>query len=190
MKAQIKGIERTESGVFINVLPPNQVTDSKHAQLIKGLKTITGKYKKIPHDQNPFILAREFMDILTANDSEGTKSYILSENISKFPQGDFIRFGDRNWLKDVSRSWFSEAGTRLDVQVDIMNGVHGKEFTTSDIIDHVREHKPGEYIKPLQDEINSVTLEFSRLFDFKLTPAYARFLLGIEFNPKNKNLPF
>lgn len=76
MKAQIKGIERTESGVFINVLPPNQVTDSKHAQLIKGLKTITGKYKKIPHDQNPFILAREFMDILTANDSEGTRSYI------------------------------------------------------------------------------------------------------------------
>lgn len=191
MRAQVKGIENNEQGVFINVLPPNQVTDSKHAQLIQGLKSITTRYKKIPHHQNPFILAGEFMDILAANASEGTASYILSENISKFPQRDFIRFGDKNWLRDVSRSWFSDNGVNLDVQIDIINGVHGKEFTESDVIDHVRQYKPGDYFRPLQGEITSLTNEFSRLFGFKLTVAYAKFLLGVKYNPdKNKNIPF
>ncbi len=185
MKAQIIGYENTPAGLTLQVLPPNEVTDSKHAKLIRGLKYVLENSRFQSEldnylENDPFTLSREYLDILSASDGAGTLSYIIAESLTRFPKKDFERFGDRNCLGSVSRAWFNDRGTHLDVQADIISLAHSRDITTNDLTEHVMTFKPGEYSKPLAFELSRILTAFRNNFDFNLTPAYARFLLDTK----------
>lgn len=198
MNPQLKGFEKKEAGIFIEVSVPNPITNSKHAKLLKGLKAAFTRGSDFTGDalldaqDSPFFLAELYMRAIDANDGVGTKSYIISEELRKFPVKDFIRFGDKNCLKDVSRAWFSDSGISLDVQADIIQDLHCVYISTNDLIEHVMTYKPGQYMEPLAEEINSILATFQDRFGFKLNIPYAKFLieLGQEVQKPEEKLPF
>lgn len=181
----------------LTVSAPNEVTDSKHAKLIRGINQLlwnrnvwisaTEQGGGISQEQDPFIMASQYLCILQANVGEGTKSYLICEALSKFPKSCFERWGDPNCIKDVSRAWFAEHGVQIDVQAEVITSTYGVEISIQDIIDHVMTYKPGEYKKPLQDELERLLGDFRELFDFNLTPGYARFLANLKLK---SDLPF
>lgn len=198
----MKRIRTSPKGIILEVIPPNEVSDSKHAKLIRGIYQIfLDRYVyEPPYAQeisylefekvDPFSLAGRYLDILSANRGEGTKSYLLCEALSKFPRIDYARFGDPNCIDGVSRAWFNEFGIGIDVQADIISENYGIDIQIQDIIDHVTEFKPGQYKKPLQQELQGILNHFRELFDFNLTTGYARFLCGIKPKVTNDDLPF
>lgn len=203
MKVKLQRIQTSPKGIVIQVLPPNEVSDSKNAKIVKGLRDMLEEFNYIENaafaqnyrdftglilERNPFNMAQEFLNILSANSGEGTRSYLLCEALSKFPKADFIRWADANWLKDVSRAWFSDSGLGIDVQADVISEAYGQDIQIQDIIDHVVTYKPGEYKKPLQQDLERITSRFRDLYGFNLTPGYARFLVKRE--DKDSDLPF
>lgn len=187
---KLQGIESEGVNIVIRVSSPNQVTDSKHARVLKGMaKMIFDLDREI---KSPFDLAYEYLNLLAGADETGTVSYMISESLGKFPITDFYRFGDRNCVKDVSRSWFNEKGISLDVQSEILMDIYHRYFDTDMLIDHVMSHKPGQYAQPLEAELNHVMSEFFSNYNVKLTPSYANFLVGLtkQETKKDNSLPF
>lgn len=200
MKAKIKGFRQEKNMVTIEVTTPNTVTSSKHVKLLEGMKvfidSITSWDGSIitSHEDTPFGIAYIFLEIIQASDGIGTKSYILAESLTKFPVSDFIQFGDTNHLKDVSKAWFSDYGTHIDVQVEIIKELHGRQFTTDDIIEHVSMYKPGQYMQPLEQELEAIRQRFLEMYGFKLTISYAEFLCNLGVKKRDEDagleLPF
>lgn len=186
MKTRLNSIDVSSAGIVIEVVPPNQVTDSRHAKLIAGIWRGFAN----ENEESPFVLAEQFLDILAANDGEGTLSFLLSESLTKFPLKSFYRWGDPNKAKEVSRAWITEKGVDLDVQADIVSELYHRAVSTEDIIEHVLEFRPGQYKKPLQVELEKVISTFRQCYGFRLTAAYARFLMQCRFGNQNEQLPF
>lgn len=198
MKLKLSNIESDGQNVVIKLNAPVEVTDSRHARVLKGLFSlihIDGFLESCQTQveiNSPFGMAYDYMNILSAADASSTISYMISEKLTKFPINDFHRFGDKNCVKDVSKAWFSSIGISLDVQADILTDFYKKEITTNDLIEHVMKYRPGQYAQPLENELNSVLSNFSAIYDVKLTPAYAKFLINIaqESTEEYQTLPF
>lgn len=179
MRILLKNIRPEPDRIVLELTAPRQVTDSKHAKVLAGLKNNLDTWM-LPPGTDPFQLAATFLEILSASDGIGTASYIIAESLTKFPKGDFLRFGDKNHLKDVSRAWFKDTGVPLDVQLEIINEVFIKEYTINDLIEHVSEFPPGRYKKPLANELSFIIGNFSHAYGFTLTYAYAKALLSLR----------
>lgn len=182
MRLRLNSISTDTIRPVIELIPAREVTDSKHAKIIKGMKKIAGE-----DYLSPFVIAEEFLQLVEANHADGTKSFIICEGLGKFSKRSFCRFSDKNNISSVSRAWWNESGLPLDVQAEIISEQYGREITTEDLVEHVMEFAPGKCKEPFQQEINLIKNDFKKYYDFDLTIGYARFLV---FTDRPVDSPF
>ncbi|MCC5613455.1 hypothetical protein LC612_43980, partial [Nostoc sp. CHAB 5834] len=65
---------------------------------------------------HPLELAKIYLTLLNEDAADYSKEGAINDYLRPFPKDDFLRWGDKNWLSDVSNAWCSKEGTPLDVQ--------------------------------------------------------------------------
>ncbi len=131
--------------------------------------------------ENPADLALCYLELLrvqpgrgTANDH--TRDGFLCEHLGPFPKESFLRWGDRNWLPDVSRGWFRADGLPIDVQCLELSEGFGREITEDDVIAFVVAYRKGSYRPPHERLIRHFEDCWLERYGFRLTPKYAEHL--------------
>lgn len=135
------------------------------------------------HSQNPLELAELWRRTVAEAGKWMDVEAWISENLKRFPKEDFERFGDANWLVDVSKSWFQKDGANLDVQLGEMNATRPlkKKVKMDDVIAFVRAHKPGGYVNPMERRMKDIERRFRELTTFGLKDYYAEHLVRMAY---------
>jgi hypothetical protein len=126
---------------------------------------------------NPYELAKMWiMCNIEARDYTSTET-IINENVFEIRKECFERWGDKNWLSDVSKKWFDDNAVQLDVKIEIINENNSMELTIDDIIEFVRKYKPGKYLNPQQELLQRIEEQFKAVCGFNLKDYYADHLI-------------
>jgi hypothetical protein len=176
----LKGFSTSDWGIHLNITVPNPVTDSSHARMLRTL------LKYVPYEEDPREIAGRYLALLDAAKPEGLLSYILSVTLTRFPKASFIRFGDKNRVKEVNGRWFNDKGIAIDVQAEVIAEVNSLVVLPQDIVEHVMKHRPGQFTNPYKEEIAGLVNLFYGVYGVRLTPAYAKWLCSIQ----PETLPF
>ncbi|KAL6982195.1 hypothetical protein U1Q18_052311 [Sarracenia purpurea var. burkii] len=96
------------------------------------------------------------------------KNSVINEHLKPFPKTDFERWGDKNWLTDVSKSWFNKEGLNLDVQIQEMNHLYELEITIDDVLEFVRTYRRNAYSSPAAQKVKALENRFKELTSFAL----------------------
>ncbi|OIN61176.1 hypothetical protein [Arsenicibacter rosenii] len=127
--------------------------------------------------ENPLELAQLWLKTKPDAQSWVSVQSILADNLRPFPKSDFELHGDPNWLPDVAKSWFRKDGLNLDVQIEEISAMSGRQITLQDAIDFVRAHKPGMYKNPAQLQLEYIEERFKNITTFRIKDYYAEHLL-------------
>lgn len=101
---------------------------------------------------------------------EFSTSKIISESLTKFPQANFERFGDRNYItKEIKRTYFDNSGCPIDVQADSISNTYGVEITVQDIVDFVCQYPKREFLTKADEERNTLVQITFEQTGFKLS---------------------
>lgn len=147
----------------------------------------------LTHITNAYQLAKLWKNLKEEAEWYDSKECLIDEYLSVFPKECFERFGDKNWLSDVHRSWFNDKGVKLDVQLQQMNGVDSFSVEMDDIIYFVRTYKPKSYLTPPVVQMKKLEKYWKELFGFSLKDYYAEHLVKMnEFVllTDNSEVPF
>ncbi|WP_148289347.1 hypothetical protein [Fibrella aestuarina] len=126
---------------------------------------------------NPLELARLWQRVRIDATMYLSAETVLNEYLRPFPKDNFERWGDRNHLGDVSKSWFKKTGIELDVQLQEINEVAPIPVTMEDAIEFVKSWKPGGFVSPLQWQLTHIESRFQGLTTFRIKDYYAEHLL-------------
>ncbi|WP_421830235.1 hypothetical protein [Larkinella sp.] len=129
------------------------------------------------HSQNPLEIAKLWKQACVDADAWVSVESVLDEHLAPFPKEDFERWGDKNWLPDVSRSWFKKTGRHLDVQVDEINAIAPAQVSIEAILDFVRTYKPNSYQSPAQVIRLNLEDRFRQLTGFRIKDYYVEHLI-------------
>lgn len=131
----------------------------------------------LEHSTNPLELARLWQRLSIDAEMYLSAETVLSTYLRPFPKDNFERWGDRNHLPDVSKSWFKKSGLELDVQIQEINELAPIPVTIEDAIEFVKSWKPGSFVSPPTWQLNQVEERFYQLTTFRIKPYYAEHLL-------------
>lgn len=131
----------------------------------------------LEHSENPLEIAKLWQQAVADADAWVSVESVLDEHLAPFPKDDFERWGDKNWLPDVSRSWFKKGGRNLDVQVDEINAVAPAQISIDAVIDFVRTHKPNTYQSPALAMRDRLDDRFRELTGFRIKDYYVAHLI-------------
>jgi hypothetical protein len=135
-------------------------------------------YDIIDATTNPYELAKMWtMCKIEARDYTSSET-IINRSVFEIRKECFERWGDKNWLSDVSNKWFDANAVQLDVKIEIMNEDNFTELTIDEIIDFVRKNKPGKYINPQEELVQRIEEQFKTIFGFNLKDYYAEYLIN------------
>ena len=129
------------------------------------------------HSQNPLEIAQLWQSAKTEENAWLDKNSVINEHLKPFPKTDFERWGDKNWLADVSKSWFNKEGLNLDVQIQEMNHLYELEITIDDVIEFVRTYRRNAYSSPAAQKVKALENRFKELTSFALKDYYAEHLI-------------
>jgi hypothetical protein len=129
--------------------------------------------------KNPYELAKVWLKLKADSESYVSVESVLNEYLPPFPKEDFERWGDKNCLSDVSKSWFHSKCMHLDVKVAELNSNTqiGIQVSIEDCIDFVRKFKPNTYKNPVQLQKEVVESRFKEIAGFNLKDYYAEHLI-------------
>jgi hypothetical protein len=132
------------------------------------------------YKRQPLELAQLWKISKAESDSWMCKKSIIDEFLTPFPKENFEQHGDKNWLPDVSKSWFDKKGLKLDTQIKEMNSVHSFEEELAigfdDVIEFVRSYKRNEYRNPEWMRMKEIEARFKELTTFQLKEYYVEHL--------------
>jgi hypothetical protein len=131
--------------------------------------------------EHPLELAKIYLSLLAEERNDFTKEGAINEHLRPFPKTDFERWGDKNWFTDVSNAWFHKEGTPLDVQAMEISEAYNGEVTENDLIEYVRQWKPGRYRTVYRRQLDDLENRWFDLFGFKLSKRYAESLTGLAW---------
>lgn len=126
--------------------------------------------------RNPADLALCYLELLRSQPDDHSIDGFLNANLRPFPKKSFLRFGDKNWLSDVSPSWFKADGLPIDVQAMELSEGFGREISPDDIITFVTTYRKGAYRPAHEQMIRAYEDTWSDLCGFRLTEKYAEHL--------------
>ncbi|MDI9870028.1 hypothetical protein [Flectobacillus roseus] len=129
------------------------------------------------HSQNPLEIAQLWQSAKTEENAWLDKNSVINEYLKPFPKTDFERWGDKNWLADVSKSWFNKEGLNLDVQIQEMNHLYELEITIDDVLEFVRTYRRNTYSSPAAQKVRALESRFKELTSFALKDYYAEHLI-------------
>ncbi|MBO0933918.1 hypothetical protein [Fibrella aquatilis] len=131
----------------------------------------------LEHSTNPLELARMWQTARFDAEMHLSIEVVLSMHLRPFPKENFERWGDRNCLGDVSKSWFKKTGLELDVQIQEILEIAPVPVSIEDAIAFVKSWKPNGYVSPpawLQARIEE---RFQSLTGFRIKDYYAEHLM-------------
>lgn len=138
---------------------------------------------------NPYDLAKMWVDIeADAMNYEG-KEAAIHQYIHFIKKTDFERFGDKNHLSDVSKKWFDDRAVEIDVKVEEVSALTGFDISIDDVIEFVKQWKPGAYQNPFQLLRKRIEERFKEITGFGLKDYYAEHLIAsCEYSCQNKKI--
>ncbi|WP_019986299.1 hypothetical protein [Rudanella lutea] len=139
--------------------------------------------------QNPMELATIYLELLAEERNDFSKEGAINEHLRPFPKENFERWGDKNWLTDVAKSWFHAEGTPLDVQAMEISDYYNGEVTENDLIEFVIQWKPGKYRTVHRRQLDDLEKRWLELFGFKLSKRYAEALVGLIEQAQEEETP-
>jgi hypothetical protein len=131
----------------------------------------------LQYSENPLELAKLWMDACADADAWVSVESVLDEHLAPFPKEDFERWGDKNWLPDVSRAWFRKTGRNIDVQVEQINEFASAQISIDAVIDFVRQNRPNSYRSPALERRERIEERFRELTSFRIKDYYAVHLI-------------
>lgn len=131
----------------------------------------------VENSKNPYELAKFWKQAKVDAESWLCKESIIDECLPPFPKTDFERWGDKNWLKDVSKAWFNDKATNLDVKVEEINASSSIQITIDDCIEFVKKYKPNAYKNPKVIEKETIEKRFKEVAGFNIKDYYAEHLI-------------
>lgn len=126
--------------------------------------------------RNPADLAMCYLELLRTQPDDHTLEGFLNDNLRPFPRKSFLRFGDKNWLPDVSPGWFKADGIPIDVQAMELSEGFGHEISPDDIVTFVTTFRKGAYRPAHEQMIRAYEDTWYELCGFRLTEKYAEHL--------------
>lgn len=133
--------------------------------------------------KNPYEIAKLWLCL--KGDAEGfvSNETIIAEHLPAFPKEDFERWGDKNWLTDVSKTWFKKDSINLDVKVEEINTQVGSSITVDECIEFVKKYRPNTYKNPIQLKKEELEARFKEITGFNIKDYYAEHLIkSCEFS--------
>ncbi len=121
------------------------------------------------------------------------KNSVIDEFLKPFPKADFERWGDKNVLGDVSKSWFSKSGLNLDTQVQEMNTVTGLGIEIEDVIEFVKTYRRNTYVSPPAQKVKALEERWRELTSFAVKEYYIDHIIKANsFQPaiETNDVPF
>ena len=131
----------------------------------------------VENSKNPYELAKFWKKAKADAESWSCKESIIANLLPPFPKSCFERWGDKNWLKDVSKKWFNDKVCKLDVLVEIISSDAGIEISIDDCIDFVKKYKPDTYKNPKKLEQEIIEKRFKEIAGFNIKDYYAQHLI-------------
>ena len=122
---------------------------------------------------NIYEIAKFWKQAKADAESWSCKESIIDKHLPPFPKKCFERWGDKNWLKDVSKKWFNEKATQLDVLVEVISSDSSIEILIDDCIEFVKKYKPNTYKNPKQLEQEMLEKRFKEIAGFNIKDYYA-----------------
>ncbi|MVM36492.1 hypothetical protein GO730_00530 [Spirosoma sp. HMF3257] len=117
--------------------------------------------------------------LLSDDQNDYSKEGAINDALRPFPKADFERWGDKNWLSDVSNAWFDKEGINLDVQAMEISEYYNGDVTVDELIEYVRAWKPGKYRTIYRRQLDELENRWFDLFGFKVNKRYAESLTGL-----------
>ena len=131
----------------------------------------------IENSKNPYELAKLWKQAKADAQSWSCKESIIAESLPAFPKKCFERWGDKNWLKDISKKWFNDKAIELDFMVEMMSENNGIEISIDDCIEFVMKYKPDTYKNPKRLEQEMIEKRFKEIAGFSIKDYYADHLI-------------
>lgn len=131
----------------------------------------------VENSRNPYELAKFWKQAKSDAENWVCKESVINELLPSFPKKDFERWGDKNWIKDVSKAWFFETGINLDVKVEEINASSSIEISIDDCIEFVKKYKPNAYKNPKVIEKENIEKRFKEVAGFNIKDYYAEHLI-------------
>lgn len=135
----------------------------------------------LENSNNPLELAELWVRAKADADSFQSRESIMDTFLKPFPKENFEQHGDKNWVVDVSKSWFDKKGLPMDTQIKEMNSVHGLEEDMAigfdDVIEFVRKFRRNEYRNPEFLRMKEVEKRFKEITGFQIKDYYVEHLL-------------
>lgn len=135
---------------------------------------------------HPLELAKIYLHLVAEEKSDFSKDGVIAEHLRPFPKTDFERWGDANWLPDVSNAWFQKDGLNLDVQAIQISDYFNGEVTENDLVEYVKAWKPGKYRTVHRRQLDTLESRWLDLFGFKINKRYAESLTGLIEEPESE----
>lgn len=146
-------------------------------QMPSGISEKEANGYLLEHSINPYEIAKLWRDAKFEAELWTCKESTIANGLTFFPKTDFERYGDRNHLIDVSRSWFDKDGINLDVQAAEMSEKSGFEVSVQDIIDFVAKYRPKRYMNPAELLVKKIELRWKEVTGFVVKEYYVEHLL-------------
>lgn len=145
----------------------------------------------IDNTRNPYELAKMWQDTKANAESWVCKESVLAEKLNVFPKEDFERWGDKNYLSDVSKKWFDKDAIHLDVAVETLNCDSSVKITIEDVIEFVKTYKPNTYKNPMQLMNERIEARFKEVTTFRIKDYYVEHLVkACEYSNNEITTPF
>jgi hypothetical protein len=135
------------------------------------------------NSEHPLELSRIYLTLLREERNDYSKEGAINYCLRPFPKDCFLRWGDKNWLSDVSNAWFDKEGSALDVQALEISEYFNGEVTENDLVEYVRQWKPGKYRTVYKRQLDELESRWLDLFGFKISKRYAESLTGLIESP-------
>lgn len=151
----------------------------------------------LENSENPLEIAELWLRCKADADSWMSRESIIDTFLSPFPKENFEQHGDKNWLSDVSKSWFLKEGLPMDTQIKEMNSVYGFEeelqIGFDDVIEFVRTYRRNEYRNPEQVRLKEIEARFKEITTFQIKDYYVEHLIKMcrpSYTFTDETVPF
>ena len=145
------------------------------------------------HSENPLEIGKLWKDAQLDTLAWMDKSSVIDEFLKPFPKADFERWGDKNVLGDVSKSWFAKSGLNLDTQLQEMNSVSGLGIEMDDVIEFIKTYRRNSYVSPPAQKVKALEERWRELTSFGLKDYYIDHMIKANsFQPviETNDVPF
>jgi hypothetical protein len=149
-------------------------------------KKVSAKFGK-PTDEL-IQVSMNYLEALSAEKIDLSIEGIIASNLSPFPKANFEKWGDKNFLKDVSSGYFDNAGLPLDIQANEMIEMYSllldEQEVIQEIINFVSTYRKGTYITQYKQKLQSAIDDFYTLTGFEPKDYYCQHLINQFFGVK------